>query len=153
MQVVQATEVKQTHQPATVAVHAVRSMNFAIDAGAFIAFVGPSGSGKTTLLNMIAGLDRSTAGRVTVLGVDVATLDRSRTVAFRGENLGFMFQHFKLIPVLSVHENVEYPLLMVRDWPAAKRREQVLKLVDAVGMADQKVLQTVAGSSHDADSR
>jgi putative ABC transport system ATP-binding protein len=138
MQVVQATKLEKTYQAGAVAVHAVRSMDFAIDAGAFVAFVGPSGSGKTTLLNLIAGLDRPTAGRLTVLGVDVATLDRQRAAAFRGEHLGFIFQDFNLIPVLSAYENVEYPLLMVQDWPAAKRREQVLKLLDAVGMADQK---------------
>jgi len=138
MQAVQALKLEKTYQAGAVAVHAVRCMDFGIDAGAFVAFVGPSGSGKTTLLNMIAGLDRPSAGRLTVLGVDVATLDRSDAAAFRGENLGFIFQDFNLIPVLSAYENVEYPLLMVQDWPAEKRRDQVLRLLDAVGMADQK---------------
>jgi putative ABC transport system ATP-binding protein len=138
MQVVQALKLEKTYQAGTVAVHAVRNMDFGIDAGAFVAFVGPSGSGKTTLLNMIAGLDRPTGGRLTVLGVEVATLDRNRAAAFRGANLGFIFQDFNLIPVLSAYENVEYPLLMVQDWPAEKRRDQVLKLLDAVGMGDQK---------------
>ena len=138
MRVVEAQKVEKTYQAGNAAVHAVRSMDFVIDAGAFVAFVGPSGSGKSTLLNMIAGLDRPTAGRLTVLGVDVATLGRSDAAAFRGENLGFIFQDFNLIPVLSAYENIEYPLLMVQDWPAAKRRTQVLKLLDAVGMADQK---------------
>jgi putative ABC transport system ATP-binding protein len=137
MPVVQATQLEKTYQAGTVAVHAVRRMDFAIEAGAFVAFVGPSGSGKTTLLNMIAGLDRPTAGRLEVLGVDVAALDRRRAAAFRGEHLGFIFQDFNLIPVLSAYENIEYPLLMVQEWPAATRREQVLKLLAAVGMADQ----------------
>jgi putative ABC transport system ATP-binding protein len=137
MPVVQATQLEKTYQAGTVAVHAVRKMDFAIEAGAFVAFVGPSGSGKTTLLNMIAGLDRPTSGRLEVLGVDVAALDRRRAAAFRGEHLGFIFQDFNLIPVLSAYENIEYPLLMVQEWPAATRREQVLKLLAAVGMADQ----------------
>lgn len=137
MQVVQATQLEKTYQAGAVAVPAVRTMDFTIDAGAFVAFVGPSGSGKTTLLNMIAGLDRPTAGRLEVLGVDVAALDRRRAAAFRGEHLGFIFQDFNLIPVLSAYENIEYPLLMVQEWPADRRREQVLKLLAAVGMADQ----------------
>jgi putative ABC transport system ATP-binding protein len=137
MHVVQATQLEKTYQAGAVAVHAVRAMDFTIEAGAFVAFVGPSGSGKTTLLNTIAGLDRPTAGRLEVLGVDVAALDRRRAAAFRGEHLGFIFQDFNLIPVLSAYENIEYPLLMVQEWPAAKRREQVLKLLAAVGMADQ----------------
>jgi putative ABC transport system ATP-binding protein len=137
MHVVQATQLEKTYQAGTVAVHAVRTMDFTVEAGAFVAFVGPSGSGKTTLLNMIAGLDRPTAGRLEVLGMDVAALDRRRAAAFRGEHLGFIFQDFNLIPVLSAFENIEYPLLMVQEWPAAQRREQVLKLLAAVGMADQ----------------
>jgi len=138
MQVVQATRLEKTYQAGTVAVHAIRSIDFAIERGAFVAFVGPSGSGKTTLLNMIGGLDRPTAGQLMVLGVDIATLDRRRAAAFRGENLGFIFQDFNLIPVLSAYENIEYPLLMVQEWPAAKRHEQVLSLLNAVGMADQR---------------
>jgi putative ABC transport system ATP-binding protein len=137
MQVVQATQLEKTYQAGATAVHAVRAMDFTIEAGAFVAFVGPSGSGKTTLLNMIAGLDRPTGGRLVVLGVDVAALDRRRAAAFRGEHLGFIFQDFNLIPVLSAYENIEYPLLMVQEWPAATRHEQVLKLLAAVGMADQ----------------
>jgi putative ABC transport system ATP-binding protein len=137
MQVVQGTGVEKTYQAGSVAVQAIRGIDFAIEAGAFVAFVGPSGSGKTTLLNMVAGLDRPTGGQLTVLGTDIAILDRRRAAAFRGEHLGFVFQDFNLIPVLSAYENIEYPLLMVQEWPAGKRREQVLKLLDAVGMADQ----------------
>jgi putative ABC transport system ATP-binding protein len=137
MHVVEATKLEKTYQTGAVAVHAIRGIDFSIERGAFVAFVGPSGSGKTTLLNMVGGLDRPTAGRLTVLGVDVATLDRGRAAAFRGENLGFIFQDFNLIPVLSAFENIEYPLLMVQEWPAAKRREQVMNLLSAVGMADQ----------------
>jgi putative ABC transport system ATP-binding protein len=137
MNIVEAAGLKKSYQAGALMVPAIRGIDFAIETGAFVAFVGPSGSGKSTLLNMIAGLDHPSAGRLTVLGTDVATLDRRRAAAFRGENLGFIFQDFNLIPVLSAYENIEYPLLMVQEWPAPRRREQVMKLLAAVGMADQ----------------
>jgi putative ABC transport system ATP-binding protein len=137
MNIVEATDLQKSYQVGAVMVPAIRGIDFTIEAGAFVAFVGPSGSGKSTLLNMIAGLDHPTAGRLTVLGTDVATLDRRHAAAFRGEHLGFIFQDFNLIPVLSAYENIEYPLLMVQEWPATQRRERVMKLLSAVGMADQ----------------
>jgi putative ABC transport system ATP-binding protein len=112
-------------------------VEFTIEAGAFVAFVGPSGSGKSTLLNMIGGLDEPSGGRLTVLDTDIAALDRRAAADFRGANLGFIFQDFNLIPVLTAYENIEYPLLMVQDWPAEKRHARVTELLDAVGMADQ----------------
>jgi putative ABC transport system ATP-binding protein len=136
MNIVEATDLQKSYQVGAVMVPAIRGIEFTLEAGAFVAFVGPSGSGKSTLLNMIAGLDHPTAGRLTVLGTDVATLDRRRAAAFRGEHLGFIFQDFNLIPVLSAYENIEYPLLMVQEWPATQRRERVTKLLAAVGMAD-----------------
>jgi putative ABC transport system ATP-binding protein len=137
MHIVEAAGLEKSYEAGAVAVHAIRGIDFTIESGAFVAFVGPSGSGKTTLLNMIGGLDHPSAGRLAVLGTDVASLDRRGAAAFRGEHLGFIFQDFNLIPVLSAYENIEYPLLMVQEWPAAKRREQVLNLLAAVGMADQ----------------
>jgi putative ABC transport system ATP-binding protein len=86
---------------------------------------------------MIGGLDRPSGGRLTVAGTDVSTLDRSAAAGFRGRNIGFVFQDFNLIPVLTVYENVEYPLLMVQKWPEAKRRAQVMRLLEAVGMQAQ----------------
>jgi len=115
----------------------VRGVDFAIEPGSFVAFVGPSGSGKSTLLNMIGCLDHPTGGKLSVLDTDVATLDRRAGAEFRGHHIGFIFQDFNLIPVLTAYENIEYPLMMVQNWPQAKRREQVMKLLDAVGMADQ----------------
>jgi putative ABC transport system ATP-binding protein len=103
-------------------VQALRGVDFAIEPGAFVAFTGPSGSGKSTLLNMIGGLDKPSAGTLTVLDTDIASLDRRAAAEFRGANLGFIFQDFNLIPVLSAYENIEYPLLMVQDWQEAKRR-------------------------------
>lgn len=135
--VIKARALEKTYQAGDVAVHALRGVDFEISAGAFAAFVGPSGSGKSTLLNMIGCLDHPTGGELRVLDTDVATLDRQAAAVFRGEHIGFVFQDFNLVPVLTAYENVEYPLLMVQDWPAARRREQVLRLLEAVGVADQ----------------
>jgi putative ABC transport system ATP-binding protein len=137
MALIEAMQVTKSYRAGSVDVPAIRGVDFRIDTGAFVAFVGPSGSGKSTLLNMIGGLDRPTTGKLTVLDTDIASLDRHAAAAFRGANLGFIFQDFNLVPVLTVFENVEYPLLMVQDWPVEKRRAQVAKLLDAVGMTDQ----------------
>jgi putative ABC transport system ATP-binding protein len=137
MDMITAEGVEKTYRTGDVSVPAVRGVDFTIAAGAFAAFVGPSGSGKSTLLNMIGGLDRPSAGRLRVLDTDIAALDRAAAAAFRGVNLGFIFQDFNLIPVLSAYENIEYPLLMVQNWPADKRRTRVTELLEAVGMADQ----------------
>jgi putative ABC transport system ATP-binding protein len=135
--VVVARNLSKTYQAGAVAVPAVREASFAIARGAMVAFVGPSGSGKSTLLNMVGCLDHPSAGTLEVLGTDVARLDRSAAANFRGANLGFIFQDFNLIPVLSAAENVEYPLLMVQNRPAAERRERVLELLKAVGIREQ----------------
>jgi putative ABC transport system ATP-binding protein len=134
---VTANQLAKTYRTGDVDVPALRGVDFEINAGAFVAFVGPSGSGKSTLLNMIGCLDRPSAGRLTVLDTDVATLDRSAAADFRGANIGFIFQDFNLIPVLTAYENIEYPLLMVQDWSAEKRHARVVELLEAVGMGDQ----------------
>jgi putative ABC transport system ATP-binding protein len=100
--------------------------------------VGPSGSGKTTLLNLLGCLDKPTRGHLEVAGTDVTRLDRRRAAAFRGARIGFVFQSFNLVPVLTAFENVEYPLVMVQDRPVSQRRPRVLELLDAVGMADHR---------------
>jgi putative ABC transport system ATP-binding protein len=137
MSVVSAVNLAKTYRVGDVDVPALRGVDFTINTGAFVAFVGPSGSGKSTLLNMIGCLDHPTSGKLSVLDTDVATLDRRAAAGFRGANLGFIFQDFNLIPVLSAYENIEYPLLMVQDWPADKRRARVNELLEAVGMRDQ----------------
>jgi len=134
---VTASELTKTYRAGDVDVPALRGVDFSIEPGAFVAFVGPSGSGKSTLLNMIGGLDKPSTGRLTVLDTDIAALDRRAAADFRGANLGFIFQDFNLIPVLTAYENIEYPLLMVQDWDEAKRRARVTELLEAVGMTDQ----------------
>ena len=136
MSLVQATHLEKSYRNGEVAVDAIRGVDFIIEPASFAAFVGPSGSGKSTLLNMIGCLDHPSGGHLSVLDIDVATLDRSAAAAFRGEHIGFIFQDFNLIPVLSVYENIEYPLLMVQNRPAAERHERVGRLLEAVGMAE-----------------
>ncbi|MBN1473242.1 MAG: ABC transporter ATP-binding protein [Syntrophaceae bacterium] len=119
-------------------VHALQGLDFEIDPASFVSFVGPSGSGKTTLLNLIGCLDKPSTGKLTVAGFDVAPLSRKESAAFRGKNLGFIFQDFNMIPVLTVYENIEYPLIMVQNIEPSERRERIVKMLDAVGMADQR---------------
>lgn len=137
MSLVTASQLTKTYQAGDVAVPAIKGVDFNIEAGSFVSFVGPSGSGKSTLLNMIGCLDRPSSGTLKVLDREVASLDRQSAADFRGEHIGFVFQDFNLIPVLSAYENIEYPLMMVQSWAPAKRRERVLELLKAVGMEDQ----------------
>ncbi len=137
MILIQAEQLSKTYRTGEVESTALKSVSFSIQAGAFAAIVGPSGSGKSTLLNLIGCLDHPSNGSLLVCGSNVTTLSRTEAAHFRGENIGFIFQDFNLIPVLTVFENVEYPLLMVRNWPAEKRRERVLQMLEAVGMSEQ----------------
>jgi len=137
MSLVIAKNLKKTYVAGDITVNAIRDTNFFIDSGSFVAFVGPSGSGKSTLLNMIGCLDTPTGGVLQVTDTDITQLNRREAALFRGNNIGFVFQDFNLIPVLTVFENVEYPLQMVQNWPATKRRQRVQDLLEAVGMADQ----------------
>jgi putative ABC transport system ATP-binding protein len=104
--------------------------------GEFVALMGPSGSGKTTLLNLIAGIDRPTSGQVIVAGTDVAQLSESALAAWRSRNVGFIFQFYNLIPVLSATENVELPLLLT-NLSKKERRERALTALKVVGLADR----------------
>ena len=137
MSLIRATNLTKTYRAGDVDVPAVRGVDFAIEPASFVAFVGPSGSGKSTVLNMIGCLDHPTSGAMNVLDTDVATLDRGASAAFRGKHIGFIFQDFNLIPVLTAYENIEYPLILVQNWPPAKRRDQVRSMLEAVGMSEQ----------------
>lgn len=137
MSLVKAEDLRKDYEVGDLVIHAVGGVDFEIEPSSFVCFVGPSGSGKTTLLNMIGCLDRPSGGRLTIVDTDVTTLDRRSSAAFRGQHIGFVFQDFNLIPVLTAHENVEYPLIMVQKWPAHERRERVRSLLEAVGITDQ----------------
>jgi len=137
MSLIRASNLTKTYRAGDVDVPAVRGVDFVIEPASFVAFVGPSGSGKSTVLNMIGCLDHPTSGTMNVLDTDVATLDRGASAAFRGKHIGFIFQDFNLIPVLTAYENIEYPLILVQNWPPAKRRDQVRSMLEAVGMSEQ----------------
>ena len=138
MTLIRADRLVKTYRAGEVEVSAVKGVDFTIEAKSFVAFVGPSGSGKTSLLNMVGCLDHPSSGKLTVVDTDVTTLDRRGAANFRGQHIGFVFQDFNLIPVLTVYENIEYPLIMVQNWPEDKRRKQVMRLLDAVGMVGQE---------------
>jgi putative ABC transport system ATP-binding protein len=137
MPLVTAKNLQKTYIAGDIAVKAIKGVDFEIEPASFVSFVGPSGSGKSTLLNLIGCLDTPTSGDLQVAGLDITQLDRKKAAGFRGENIGFIFQDFNLIPVLTVFENVEYPLQMVQNWPPNKRKKRVQDLLNAVGMADQ----------------
>jgi len=134
---VTAKALEKTYIAGDITVRAIRGVDFVIEPASFVSFVGPSGSGKSTLLNMIGCLDPPTSGFLEVAGQDVTHLSSKESALFRGEHIGFIFQDFNLIPVLTVFENVEYPLQMVQNWPKEKRRKRVQELLKSVGMADQ----------------
>ncbi len=137
MNLIIAKNLSKTYHSGEIEVQALKSLSFEIKSGSFISFIGPSGSGKTTLLNLIGCLDKPTTGSLKVADVLTTGLTRREAAAFRGANLGFIFQDFNLIPVLTVYENVEYPLLIVQNVPAKERKERVISLLDKVGMKDQ----------------
>jgi putative ABC transport system ATP-binding protein len=138
MGLIEAENITKDYRVGEITVRALRGVSFAIEPASFVSFVGPSGSGKTTLLNLIGCLDKPTDGNLQVAGTDVVHLNRNQSADFRGNYLGFIFQDFNLIPVLTVFENIEYPLLMVQKVPAGERRKRVLTLLEAVGMIEQK---------------
>ncbi|WP_309497700.1 ABC transporter ATP-binding protein [Sulfurovum sp.] len=116
----------------------IKDLNLAIGGGEFIAIVGPSGSGKSTVLNILGGLDTPTSGEVLVDNINITDLNTTALAKFRGEKIGFIFQSFNLIPVLSVYENIEYPLIMIQNIPLEERKKRVLEVLKEVDMLDQK---------------
>jgi len=138
MALVQIKNVSKTYQTGDIEIAALSDINLSIEKSAFVSFVGPSGSGKTTMLNMIGCLDKPSSGKVIVDGKQVDSFNRQQRAAFRGNAIGFIFQSFNLFPVLTAYENIEYPLVMIRNEPAAKRKEMILTILDSVGMLNQK---------------
>jgi putative ABC transport system ATP-binding protein len=134
--VVRLHQVARTYQLGAIPVPALKEVTLEIPYHRFSMLIGASGSGKTTLLNLIGCIDAPTRGTVEVCGQNIAELEDDETAAFRARNVGFIFQSFSLVPVLSAYENVEYPLLLIGT-PAAERRERTLAMLQAVGLAAQ----------------
>ena len=114
----------------------LKDINLAVPQGEYLALMGPSGSGKTTLLNLIAGIDQPTRGRILVGGVDISTISQSQLARWRSQTIGFIFQLYNLIPVLTAFENVELPLLLTK-LSRADRRKHVETALSIVGLSDR----------------
>ncbi|PKO58161.1 MAG: ABC transporter, partial [Betaproteobacteria bacterium HGW-Betaproteobacteria-19] len=137
MPIVEVKNVSKHYRLGEQDVQALSDISLAIEPGVFLAIAGPSGSGKSTLLNIIGCIDTPSSGAVIINGQDVSGQTPDQLADVRARTLGFIFQTFNLLPVLSAEENVEYPLVMVQNWPATQRRARVLELLEAVGMSDQ----------------
>ena len=134
--VVELSHIKKTYQLDSVSVPVIKGVNFLVRHARFTVLLGPSGSGKTTLLNMIGCIDKPDEGKVMVAGTDVGELPDDALSDFRSKNIGFIFQNFNHLPVLTAYENIEYPLLLAGA-SARKRGERVPRLLNAVGLADR----------------
>ena len=134
--IVRIREFTKVYAQGEIQVTALDRITLDIAAGEFLALMGPSGSGKSTLLHIIAGVDRPTSGECLVQGVDVTKLNESQLADWRNQNVGFIFQTFNLIPVLTAAENVELPLLLTQ-LDRRQRRQQVETALEVVGLADR----------------
>ncbi len=133
---IQLDGVDKTYSSSAGEFKALRDINLTIDKGEFVAIVGKSGSGKTTLINVLTGIDRPTAGKVMVAGSPVHRLDEGQLAAWRGENLGIVFQFFQLLPTLTVIENVRLPMDFCNLYTPAERETRAMELLTLVGLQD-----------------
>jgi putative ABC transport system ATP-binding protein len=136
MAIVSVENVSKDYMLGKTVVPALRDVTLAVDRGEFLSIAGPSGSGKTTLLNLIGCVDTPTAGRVVVGGEDTSKLDERALTELRLRTLGFIFQSFNLVSVLSVFQNVEFPLLLQGGLGKKERAARVMGLLEAVGISD-----------------
>jgi len=136
MKVLELKNVHKIYSSTHVEVHAVNGVDLEFESGEFAAIVGPSGSGKTTLLNMIGGLDKPSQGQILIDGTDLSTLKPSKVIDFRMRHIGFVFQSYNLIPVLTASENIEF-IMNLQKWPKEKRNNRTMELLKSVGLADR----------------
>ncbi len=134
---IKANNLQKSYQMGEINLEVIKNLSLVINEGEFISIVGPSGSGKSTLLNMLGCLDKPTSGEISVDGQDITSMNKTQLANFRGEKIGFIFQSFNLIPVLSVYENIEYPLIMIQNLEENERKKRVFELLSEVGMSDQ----------------
>ncbi len=136
MNLIECRNLTKTYKKGDTTITPLHELDLDVAGGDFLALMGPSGSGKTTLLNLIAGIDHPTGGRLFVGGTDIATLSRSRLADWRSANVGYVFQLYNLVPVLTAYENVELPLLLHKQ-SARQRHEKVSTALQLVGVADR----------------
>jgi putative ABC transport system ATP-binding protein len=127
---------KKSYYKGSTTVTPLEDLDLKVDDGSFLALMGPSGSGKTTLLNLIAGIDSPTSGDLKIGGADIARLKRAALTKWRAQNVGYIFQLYHLVPILSAFENVELPLLLTR-YSRSERRDRVMQTLELVGLSDR----------------
>jgi putative ABC transport system ATP-binding protein len=133
---IQLRQVSKAYRRDSLTIPVLQGITLDVPEGEFLALMGPSGSGKTTLLNLIAGIDRPNQGTITVAGTDVTKLGESELAKWRARHIGFVFQFYNLIPVLTAYENVELPLLLT-PLSKAERRQHVTTALGLVGLSDR----------------
>jgi putative ABC transport system ATP-binding protein len=134
--IVQVRNVTKAYKRDTMQIPVLQNISLDVPEGEFVALMGPSGSGKTTLLNLIAGIDRPSSGQVVVSGTDIATMKESALANWRSRHVGFVFQFYNLLPVLTAFENVELPLLLT-NLNKKQRKEHVETALSVVGLSDR----------------
>lgn len=137
MSIIKTENLSKVYNPDTVPVYALNKVNISFEEGEFTTVRGPSGSGKTTLLNMIGGLDKPSEGSVSIDGVDISKLKDSKRIDFRLHNIGFVFQHYNLIPVFTARENVSF-IMLLQKRNKKEIEERANKLLDQVGLEKKK---------------
>ncbi|MEW6060429.1 MAG: ABC transporter ATP-binding protein [Bacteroidota bacterium] len=136
MSLVEVQNVTKIYKRDSLEIPVLQNISLSVPEGEFLALMGPSGSGKTTLLNLISGIDKPTSGSITVAGTDIATLNESALARWRSHHIGFVFQFYNLIPVLTAYENVELPLLLT-NLSKKQKKERVEMVLKIVGLEDR----------------
>jgi putative ABC transport system ATP-binding protein len=136
MALIECRELSRTYQKGAATITPLDRLDLDVSAGTFLALMGPSGSGKTTLLNLIAGIDRPTSGTLKIDGIELSMLSRSKLAGWRSEYVGYIFQLYNLVPVLTAYENVELPLLLHK-LTSKQRHDKVALALDLVSLADR----------------
>ena len=136
MSIIIAKNLYRVYNATAVPVNALNGVNLTIEEGEFTAIVGPSGSGKTTLLNILGGLDSPTGGSLEIAGSDISKLSGNQLIDFRLKNIGFVFQAYNLIPVLSARENVEF-IMLLQGWNKKEREQRAVQLLEEVGLRER----------------
>lgn len=136
MTVISTKNITKVYNPKKIPVHAVNGVSLSVEKGEFVAVIGPSGSGKSTLLNIIGGLDQPTSGEVMVGGHDLSDMSERELTRFRREHIGFVFQSFNLIPVLTASENMEFVMLLL-GYDKKRRKDRIMELARETGLEDK----------------